>query len=76
MTDEEFSQDIEPEDVVDTDDPSPEALARFFYSERHRIAPDSLRDVSLDELSDQEKALVIFVFAAIVGKLKREWRPV
>lgn len=68
--------DITDDDVVDTDDPNPEALARFFYDERHRIAPDPKRESSLDKLKPQERALVIFVFAAIIAKLKREWRPI
>jgi hypothetical protein len=71
-----FSKDIEPDDVVDTDDPHPEALARFFYKERHRIAPDAHRVADIDELSPEEKALAIFVFAAIIALLKRQWRPV
>ena len=66
--------DIESDDVVDTDPPDPEALARLFYRIRNRIAPDPSRKATLDEEDELTKILVIYVFAHIVDKLIREWQ--
>lgn len=65
--------DITPDDLVDSDPPDPEALARFFCRERARITEGELPD--FEDLHEYEKVLLIFVFAAIVDKIAREWRP-
>jgi len=66
--------DFEPADAVDTDPPDPEALARFFYAERHRLAPDPARAATFDDEPELVRVLVLFVFAALIGKLVREWQ--
>jgi len=66
--------DITPDDVVDSAPPDPEALARLFARERRRIADDDYYP-DFDEMHDYEKALHVFVFAAIIDKIAREWRP-
>ena len=65
--------DLTDDDVVDTDTPDPEALARLFYVIRHELAPDKKRKASLDDEPELIRVLMIFVFAAIIEKLKREW---
>lgn len=65
--------DIEPDDLLDAADPDPEALARFFVREQRRLSGDVSRPLDLDHLHPYERALLLFVFAAIIAKLKREW---
>jgi len=67
--------DFTDDDAVDSAPPDAEALARRFYAERHRLAPDPTRAASLDDLHPFERALVVYVFAVLIVRLAREWRP-
>ena len=64
--------DLTPDDVVDTAPPDPEVLARMFYEEARRLSKDASRP-RFDDLHPWERALVLFVFAAIIARLVREW---
>lgn len=73
--------DLEADDVVDTDPPDPEALARLFYAVRHELAPDDrdpqdpgFRHARFDDEHELVRILMIFVFARIIDKLVREWQ--
>lgn len=66
--------DLEPDDVVDSAPPDPEALARLFYREARRLSGDNTRP-EFDDLPELERVPALFVFAAIIARLQREWRP-
>jgi hypothetical protein len=63
--------DLEDDDVVDTADADPEAVARLFYREARRLSGDDTRPL-FDDLHEWERALVVFVFAALLLRLRRE----
>lgn len=65
--------DFEPDDALDIADPDPEALARFFVREQRRLSGDNNRPPTFDELHPFEQALLLFVLASLIAKLKREW---
>jgi hypothetical protein len=66
--------DFEPGDAVDTALPDPEALARFFYAERHRLAPAKSRAARFDDEPELVRILMLFVFAGLIDKLVHEWQ--
>jgi hypothetical protein len=58
-------------DPCDTDPPDPEATARIFVALLHDLAPQGrVRDIDL--LDPWEKALLVFAFAALLARLRRE----
>jgi len=66
--------DIEPDDLVDTEPPDPQALVRYFYRKRHELAPDSSRAARFEDESEEVRVLMVYVFAHIIDKLNREWQ--
>lgn len=63
--------DMTDDDSVDTADFDPEAVARIFLELQIELSGDPTR-VRLDELHPYEKALLIFAFAVLLARLKRE----
>lgn len=59
-----------PEDSFDHAPPDPEAVARIFAVLRHHFAPEQPR--RWDDLHPWEQALLVFVFAALLARLRRE----
>lgn len=66
--------DIEPDDLPDSAPPDPEALARQFYRDARRLSGDPGRP-EFDDLPELERILALFVFASIIDRLRKEWRP-
>lgn len=63
--------DITDDDVFDPSDLDPEAVARIFLELQIELSGDPTR-VRLDELHPYERALLIFAFATLILRLRKE----
>lgn len=63
--------DIEPDDIFDTDEPDPAAVARIFVMEERTVTGDDERP-TFDELHPWEQAMLIYAFARLLARLRRE----
>ena len=66
--------DMTPDDATDPDEPDPEALARRFLQDERDLSGDTTRPL-FDDLHPFAKALLLFAFARLIARIKREWRP-
>jgi hypothetical protein len=59
------------EDSLDIDAPDPEAVARIFLLLEWQLSGDDQRPL-FDDLHPFERALLVFAFAALLARLRRE----
>ena len=70
-TDPEAFGDIEPDDVFDTDEADPEAVARLLFLALRRVTDDDTRP-ELDDLDPEEKRAYVLALAFLLARLRRE----
>lgn len=66
--------DWEPADSTDTDHPDGEALARIFVALCRAVTGDTHRPERLEDVEPRERAMLLYVFALLADRLRRE-RP-
>ena len=60
------------DDSADTALPDGEALARLFVILCRQVTGDGNRPKTLDEVEATERAMLLFVFALVAARLRRE----
>ena len=65
--------DWEPADAADADRPSGQALARIFVRLCRQVTGDENRPLELEQVQELERAMLLFVFAALANRLADEW---
>lgn len=68
-----FFGDFDSDDAADPSPPDGVALAHIFVAECRRVTGDGHRPKTLEEVDVLERAMLLYVFAAIVDRLKEEW---
>jgi hypothetical protein len=63
--------DFTEDDSFDSDPPDPEAVARIFLLTERQVTGDDNRP-ELDELHPWERAMLVFAFAVLLARLRRE----
>jgi hypothetical protein len=66
--------DIEPGDLADTDPPDPLTLARMIVRLERALSGDAARPAELEDMHPFEQALRVYVIAAVIARLVREWQ--